>query len=137
MPKISKIIGIILILLGLVSYFGTGGVSFTALIPAFFGLIFFGLGYLAEKSETMRKHSMHAALLLAIFGIAGTFGGLMNVFGALGGQAIDNPAAAYAQAFMAILCIFFIILGVKSFIKARKSPQQAMTSEETGNNPES
>lgn len=130
MPKISKIIGIILILLGLVSYFGTGAVSFTALIPSFFGLIFFGLGYLAEKSESMRKHSMHAALLLAILGIGGTFGGLMSVFGALGGQTIENPPAAYAQAFMAILCIFFIILGVKSFIKARKSPQETMTTEE-------
>jgi len=129
-PKISKIIGIILILLGLVSYFGTGAVSFTALIPSFFGLIFFGLGYLAEKSEAMRKHSMHAALLLAILGIGGTFGGLMSVFGALGGQPVDNPPAAYAQALMAILCIFFIILGVKSFIKARKTPQKTVISED-------
>jgi uncharacterized membrane protein len=132
-PKISKIIGIILIVLGLVSYFGTGAVSFTALIPSFFGLIFFGLGYLASKSESMRKHYMHAALLLAVFGIAGTFGGLMSVLGALGGETIENPPAAYAQALMAILCIFFIIMGVKSFINARRSPEQISTQEKPGN----
>ena len=138
MPKISKIIGIVLILLGLVSYFATGAEHFTALIPSFFGLVFFGLGYLGDRSEDMRKHSMHAALLLAIFGIFGTWRGLMEVFSALGGQTIDNPPAAYAQALMAIICLFFIILGVKSFIDARKEPARQVTSEESsGENPES
>lgn len=131
MPKISKIIGIVLILLGLVSYFGTGAEHFTALIPAFFGLVFFGLGYLAEKSEDMRKHAMHAALLLAIFGIFGTWRGLMNVLGGMTGEPIENPAAAYAQGLMAILCIFFLILGVKSFIDARKEPAQKIANEES------
>jgi hypothetical protein len=136
-PKISKIIGIVLILLGLVSYFATGAEHFTALIPSFFGLVFFGLGYLGDKSEDMRKHSMHAALLLAIFGIFGTWGGLMSVFGALGGQSIDNPAAAYAQALMAIICLFFIILGVKSFIDARKEQARQVAGEESsGDSPE-
>jgi hypothetical protein len=119
-PKISKYIGITLILLGLISYFATGAEHFTALIPSFFGMVFYGLGYLADKTEEMRKHAMHAALLLAIFGIFGTYRGLMSVFGAMGGTPIENPAAAYSQAIMAILCLFFLILGVKSFIDARK-----------------
>lgn len=122
MPKISKIIGIVLILLGLISYFGTGSVSFTALIPSFFGLVFYGLGYLGDRSEEMRKHAMHAALLLAIFGLAGSFGGLMSIFRGLSGETIDNPAAAWAQAFMAILCLYFLIMGVRSFIDARRAP---------------
>lgn len=132
MPGISKIIGNVLILLGLIAFFGTGSEHFTALIPAFFGLIFFGLGYLGTKSESMRKHSMHAALLLAIFGLFGTLGGLMSVLRAMGGTPIDNPPAAYAQALMAILCLFFIILGVKSFINARKNPPGEINSEEGG-----
>ena len=120
MPKISKYIGIALILLGLISYFATGAEHFTALIPSFFGMVFYGLGYLADKTEEMRKHAMHAALLLAIFGIFGTYRGLMSVFGAMSGNPIENPAAAYSQAIMAVLCLFFLILGVKSFIDARK-----------------
>jgi hypothetical protein len=136
-PKISKYIGLVLIILGLAAYFGTGRISFTALIPSFFGLMFYGLGYLATISEDMRKHAMHAALLLAILGIGGTFGGLRSVFGALGGNPIDNPPAAYSQALMAILCLFFIILGVKSFIDARKTPAAKATSEEGGGSPDS
>ncbi|MEX2573507.1 MAG: hypothetical protein WD317_04385 [Balneolaceae bacterium] len=122
MPKTSKVIGLILILLGLVSFFGTGSEHFTALIPSFFGLVFYGLGYLADRQEDMRKHAMHAALLNALFGIFGTIGGLAAVFRAIGGRPLENPPAAYAQAFMAILCIYFIITGVKSFIDARKNP---------------
>jgi len=44
----------------------------------------------------------------------------MSVFGAMSGNPIENPAAAYSQAIMAVLCLFFLILGVKSFIDARK-----------------
>ena len=40
MPSTTRTVGIVLILLGLVSYFGTGRISVTALIPAFFGAVF-------------------------------------------------------------------------------------------------
>ena len=129
-PKASTIIGGILLLLGIISYIGTGAASATALIPSAFGLIFIGLGYLGRKSEEMRKHAMHAALLLAIFGIAGSFGGLMSVFRAIGGVPLDNAPAAFAQALMAILCLFFLILGVRSFINARKEQSVQPPSEE-------
>ncbi len=119
MSKYSKILGIALIVLGLASFLGTGAEHFTAFIPALFGLIFFALGFVADKSEDIRKHSMHAAMLLAIIGIAGSFGGLMSLFGAIGGETLERPAAAYSQALMAILCIVFLVLGVRSFIKAR------------------
>jgi hypothetical protein len=132
MPKVSKLVGLALILLGIVAYVITGAASITALIPAFFGLVFFGLGYLGDRSESMRKHAMHAALLLAIFGLGGSFGGFMSVFRALGGTPIDNPAAAYAQALMAIICLFFLILGIRSFIEARKAPAKEPTVEEGG-----
>jgi len=136
-PKISKILGIILILLGLISYFATGAEHFTALIPSFFGLIFFGLGYLGDRSEKMRKHSMHMALLVAILGLFGTFGGLTGVISSLGGTELERPAASYAQAIMAILCILFLGMGIKSFIDARKSQDQTVAHEESMDSPES
>lgn len=121
MPKLTTNIGLILILLGVVSYFASGAASATALIPAFFGIAFVGLGWLGGKKENMRKHAMHAALLLAILGLGGSFGGLIQVIGQLGGGVLERPAAAYAQAVMALICIFFVVAGVKSFIDARKS----------------
>lgn len=130
MPKLTNNIGLILILLGVVTYFASGAASATALIPAFFGIAFVGLGWLAGKKENMRKHAMHAALLLAILGLGGSFGGLIQVIGQLGGGVIERPAAAYAQAIMAFICIFFVVAGVKSFIDARKSPAPTIDNHE-------
>jgi len=109
-----------MILLGVISYIATGAASATALIPAFFGIAFVGLGVLGSKKESMRKHAMHAALLLAILGLGGSLGGLISVLGVLGGGELERPAAAYAQAVMALICIFFVVMGVRSFIEARK-----------------
>lgn len=121
MPNKAKRIGYFLILLGLVAYFGTGMQSLTALIPAFFGLAFTGLGSLAANKESMRKHAMHTALLLAVLGIAGSVGGILDLFGLLGGTALERPAAAISQALMFIVCLYFVIAGIKSFKEARKA----------------
>lgn len=121
MPKLSINIGIILIILGMVFYIISGGASITALIPAFFGVAFGGLGMLAKRSESMRKHAMHAALLLALLGLGGSFGGLIAIIGAIGGTMPDRPQAAISQAIMAVLCIIFLVTGIKSFIDARKA----------------
>lgn len=121
MPKLSVSIGVMLIILGLMAYYITDAVSITALIPAFFGIVFTALGFLGQKSDSMRKHSMHAALLLALLGLGGSFGGLNSIIGILFGQ--NPPArlnAAISQATMALLCLAFIVTGLKSFIKARK-----------------
>lgn len=132
MSKLSIYIGILLILLGFGSYIITSAASATALIPAFFGIAFIGLGVLGTKKESMRKHSMHAALLLAILGLGGSFTGLMNVFSVLGGEVLARPEAAYAQAAMALICIFFIVAGVRSFIEARKMPKADTQLEDKG-----
>ena len=71
MPSTTRTLGIVLILLGLISYFGTGRVSVTALIPAFFGAVFIILAAVA-RSESARKHAMHAAVALALLALIGT-----------------------------------------------------------------
>jgi len=122
MPKLSINLGIILIIVGIISYIATEAVSVTALIPAFFGAVFGGLGMLANRNESMRKHAMHAALLLAILGLGGSFGGLTAIIGLIfGGEAPERMSAAISQAIMAVLCIIFLVLGIKSFIDARKA----------------
>jgi peptidoglycan/LPS O-acetylase OafA/YrhL len=122
-PKLTINIGVLLIVLGIASYVLTGAASATALIPSFFGLAFIGLGALAKRSESMRKHSMHAALLLAILGLGGSFGGLLAMLGALTGDSPERFGAAAGQSIMALICIFFLVAGIRSFIKARKEQE--------------
>ena len=119
-PKLSINIGILLTLLGIMSFILTDFASITALIPSFFGIVLSGLGFLAIKSEPMRKHSMHAALLLALLGLGGSFSGLVALIGALSGNMPERMAAAVSQSIMAILCLIFLIAGIKSFVDARK-----------------
>lgn len=133
MPKLSINTGVLLVLLGIMSYWLTGAASITALIPSFFGLVFIGLGALGKKSDSMRKHSMHAALLLAILGIGGSFGGLINIVKMIGGTEPERFGASVGQALMALICIFFVIAGVKSFIDARKAPAADTSFEDGGN----
>ena len=71
MASTTRTFGLILIALGLASYFLTDRVSVTALIPAFFGAVFVILALVA-RHESARKHAMHAAVALGLLGFLGT-----------------------------------------------------------------
>ncbi|MGQ9799266.1 MAG: hypothetical protein ACUVRG_08225 [Ignavibacterium sp.] len=120
MPKFSIVLGIIFIVMGLYGYFGISNVSITALIPTFFGIPLLILGWLG-LNEKYLKHAMHSAAVLTLLGFAGTVSGLIKFFRMLGGEEIQRLAAVTVQAIMAILCLAFLILAVKSFIDARKN----------------
>lgn len=115
MPSITIVFGILLTLLGLGGYFLTGTSSFTALIPALFGLLLLVLGFLA-RSDSVRKHAMHAAVTVALVGFVGASYGLLRTpFGLRPGIAI------FSQIAMALLTGIFVALCVKSFIDARRA----------------
>ncbi len=115
MAKITIGLGLVLIALGLGSYFGTGRASVTALIPAFFGLPLLLLGLVALK-ERMRTIAMIIAVVIGLLGFAGTISGLMKLPVLLTGSELDRPAAVAVQAAMAIVCFVFVLLSVWSFI---------------------
>ena len=119
MAKLSVVFGLILIILGLISYLGISSESITALIPAFLGVPVFVLGLLAN-SEKYLKHSMHSAAVLMLLGFGGTVGGLIKFFRMLGGEVFERPSAITIQAIMAVLCLIFLIFAIKSFIDARR-----------------
>jgi hypothetical protein len=112
--------GILLIVLGVVGYAATSGVSVTALIPAFFGIVLVGLGLLA-RNERYRKHAMHVAIVVGLLGLLGTARGLIALPRVMSQADADRPAAVVAQAVMAILMIVYVALGVRSFIAARRA----------------
>ena len=123
MARFSIILGIILIALGLISYFGISSESITALIPTFLGIPILILGYLA-LNEKYLKHAMHGALVLVILGFGGTVGGLIKFFRMLGGEVFERSSAITVQAIMALLCLIFLIFAIKSFIDARRGKSE-------------
>ena len=123
MAKLSITFGIILIILGLISYFGISSESITALIPAFLGIPLLVLGWIG-LSEKYRKHAMHGAAVLMLIGFAGTVSGLIKFFRLIGGENFERPSAITVQAIMAVLCLIFLVLAVKSFIDARRKKSE-------------
>lgn len=111
--------GIVLVLLGVGAYLGTGAQSVTALIPTFFGIPLAALGLMA-RDERRLKLAMHLSTVLALFGFLGSARGISGVVALAAGEEILRPAAAAVQAAMAALCAAFLILALKSFLAARR-----------------
>ena len=120
MAGISIGIGVALTLLGIVGYAASGAASLTALIPAAFGIALTILGMLA-RNERLRKHTMHAAALLAVIGFAATVSGFVKLLTLVGGGTVERPSAVAAQSIMAVLCAVFVVMAVRSFILARRA----------------
>jgi hypothetical protein len=116
MPSVTRIVGFLLILLGIVGYIGTGMASITALIPAMAGALFLVLALVARSPQT-RKHVMHAAVALALVLVLGV---VPRVMGAINAGEATRPAVL-AQIAMALILIVYVLLGVKSFIDARRA----------------
>jgi hypothetical protein len=130
MPPVTVVSSILLIALGLWAYLtGTGDhVSITALIPAFVGLPLLVFGLLAFK-DSIRKHAMHAAVLiglLAFLGAAFMLGkGLLDP-AVTGAVTFDTTADGWlgtkkllVNGLMALISGVFVALCVRSFIVAR------------------
>jgi hypothetical protein len=121
MAIVTLLLGGILMILGLVAFFATGATHYTALIPAGFGFVLDLLGAIALLTSQARKHLMHAAVILAVLGIAGTMGGVMKLPTLLGGGEVARPAAVAVQSAMAALCLVYVSLAIRSFIAARRT----------------
>ena len=120
MPRIIFSFAAIFIVLGVGAYFGTGTQSWTALIPAIFGVLLALAGGFSLKSL---KHGGHMAALLGVLGFLGTAKGLITLPALFAGAPVERPVAAVVQAVMAVLCAVFVALCVKSFIDARRGKQ--------------
>ena len=121
LPVTTIVYGALLIVLGVTGYFMSGMVSVTALIPAFLGIIILVSGVLAQK-ESRRKLFMHIALVFGLLGFLGTASALPSLFTMLGGEEVTRPGAVIGKSVTAILSLIFLIIGVKSFIDARRKP---------------
>ena len=119
MPATAIWFGRILVLIGIIGYawgLYNGAASLTAMIPAAFGIVLMILGHIAVAKASLRKHLMHVAVIIGLIGFLVPAGRLLSKISTL------TPSAAFAsQLAMALVCLVFVILCVRSFIAARRS----------------
>ena len=119
MPITAIVCGALLSVIGIMGYvYGmmNGNASLTALIPFAFGTILETLGVVARSNEALRKHLMHAAVVIALLGFLMTAGRLLMKMSDL-----TLSPAVMSQVAMAIVCLIFVIVAVRSFIAARSN----------------
>ena len=110
-----------LIVLGIGSYFISESRSPSAFIPSILGLIVYGFVFLAGKFPNQHKHFAHANLFVFGMGCGATYKSVGAVCTyLLHGEALTRPVATIEQFTTFVLCLAAIILGVKSFVDARK-----------------
>jgi hypothetical protein len=125
MARVTYVFGVLLMLVGLVGYFGTGSAHPTALIPVWFGLALVVGGFLAiSPSEGRRKLFMHINVTIGTLGCIGAFVEALRGYGHARSLGLDpDYKALAAKLAMAILLLIYVNLCVRSFIQARRSRQ--------------
>lgn len=119
MPKLTFTTGAILVIVGLGGYIYSvfsDTDHWTALIPAIIGVILLISGAIARKNLMA---GIHIALLFALIGAAGMIMPLMNLGALFAGEA-ERPAAVVAALISLIVLVIYLILGVRSFLAARR-----------------
>ena len=118
MAKVTLVFAVLLIILGLGFYLGTGSKAPTALIPTGFGVLLGIFGFLAiSPSESRRKLFMHINVTIGLVGFLAAAG---RAFYAMSSGHADQVAVT-AQLLMAGLLLIYIVLCIRSFIAARRA----------------
>lgn len=126
MAKVTLVFAVLLVVLGLVGFFGTGGIHHTALIPAYFGIALGIGGFLAiSPSERRRKIFMHINVTIGLLGLIGALAAAIQGYGSARAQGIEpDHIALAAKLVMAGLLLIYVQMCVRSFIAARRARLQ-------------
>lgn len=122
MPKVGIAVGLLLIVLGLAFFFGTGASHKTALIPAWFGAAIALCGALGNTDDVKRRALwMHIAVTLGLLGFL--FPGFRALRSSLHADTLtDVQRVAMEESWaMAAICLVFTILCVRNFIANRRT----------------
>lgn len=137
MSKVAIAIGLLLIVVGVAGYLTPNTVvvsegdtdgevveakrSFTALIPAAFGIPILLCGIWGTTSPNSSKNAMHIAVTLGLLGaLAATGRGIVSLLKFINGDEFNQRAFVFLI-LMGVLCWIFVIACVMSFINARKA----------------
>ena len=118
----TRVTGISLVVVGVGGWAlaGATDASPTALLPAALGLVILVLGLVAsaQHEAPWSHHLVHAALVVAVLGFLGT---LPNALPLLTGGEVETPIAAWSSLVTALICLGYVLLGVRSFVAARRA----------------
>lgn len=123
MAKITLLFAVLLVVLGLAGYFGTGSQHPTALIPTWFGVALGVFGLLAmSPDEKRRKLFMHINVTIGTVGFLGALVEAIRGYGAARSEGLNPDMIAMGSKLtMAGLLLFYVLLCVRSFVDARRT----------------
>jgi hypothetical protein len=123
LARLTIVVGVILIVLGVAVFMATGSHARTALIPAFFGIVLGILGEIATTDNAKRRMLfMHIAVTVGLIGVIFPgWRGVGDLIAQMQGQVVLRPAAMKEELAMAAICLVYVILCARSFISARKN----------------
>ena len=122
MARVTRITGIVLIVLGIVYFVMTGSTHKTALIPTWFGVVLLVCGVLANSTDTKKVMLwMHIAVTVGLLGCL--FPGFRAVRAFAGSAALTTAkqTAATESLIMAVICGVFTALCVRNFVANRRA----------------
>ncbi len=122
MVRVTRVTGIVLIVLGLVYFVMTGSAHPTPLIPTIWGLLLLICGVLAISKDTKRVMLwMHIAVTLGSLGFLfpGIRAGMSYAKSAT--LTVVQRTAAQEEVIMAAVCLIFTGLCVRNFVANRRA----------------
>jgi len=126
MAKLSIFFGVVLIVLGVWGFVATGSIYPTALIPTWTGLALAVSGALARTEDAkLRMLWMHVAVTVGLLGFLGAGSRAIVEWVKAHGAPLAQPVAVEDQTAMALICLVFVLLCVRSFIAARRTRNNA------------
>lgn len=133
MARWALLFGFVLILMGIFAYVG-GNHTSSALLPAYFGILLGVLGATARsEKEKTRMVAMHLAAAVGVVGFLMTVGSLSEYVQMQRGlTTADHPKIVQEHALTSVILLFFVLLSVLSFIKARKARRAALAGKAAG-----
>ena len=118
MNKLTIGVGALLVAAGVIAYVTSGMTSWTALIPSIVGALILVAGFIALTPRAHR-HAIHAALVIALLGAAGSVMNVVKLGDVFAGTA-ERPIAVIVSTIMFVVLLVYIGSGVRSFIAARR-----------------
>ena len=117
MARLTMVFGGLLMVLGIVFFCVTGSAHPTALIPTWFGVVLVLAGFLANTEDSKKRMLwMHIAVTVGLLGFV--FPGARVVMAMVHGK---SGPAVLEQELMALVCVVFTGLCVRSFVEARRT----------------
>jgi hypothetical protein len=123
MARVTIFFGIVLILLGVLTYMATGSKAPTSLIPAGFGILLVLFGYLGRTTDLKKRALwMHIAVTIGLLGFLATIvRGPVSFIKWISGVQYPRPLAIQESTAMCVLLLVYVVLCVRSFIAARRA----------------